>query len=65
MEELKMDETKGVTITDIQMPFGSMVIFMIKWAIASIPAAIILFLIASVFAIVFSGIFGGMLSLMR
>ncbi len=60
-----MDETKGVTVTDIQMPFGSMVIFMIKWAIASIPAAIILFLIASVFAVVFGGIFSGMTGLMR
>jgi ABC-type multidrug transport system permease subunit len=60
-----MHETKGVTVTDIQMPFGSMVIFMIKWAIASIPAAIILFLIASIFAVVFGGIFSGMTGLMR
>ena len=60
-----MDETRGITVTDIQMPFGSMVVFMIKWAIASIPAAIILFLIASVFAVVFGGIFGGMTGLMR
>ena len=60
-----MDEIKGVTVIDIQMPFGSMVIFMIKWAIASIPAAIILFLIASVFAVVFGGIFSGMTGLMR
>ena len=34
-----------VTIEDIHMPFGSMVEFMIKWAIASIPAMIILFLL--------------------
>ena len=60
-----MDEIRGITVTDIQMPFGSMVIFMIKWAIASIPAAIILFLIASVFAVVFGGIFSGMIGLMR
>jgi hypothetical protein len=31
-----------VVVTDINMPFGSMVQFMIKWAIAAIPAAIIL-----------------------
>lgn len=31
-----------VVVTDFDMPFGSMVSFMIKWAIASIPAAIIL-----------------------
>lgn len=31
-----------VTVVDIKMPFRSMVIFMIKWTIASIPALIIL-----------------------
>ena len=31
-----------VTIVDIRMPFGSMVVFMVKWAIASIPAFLIL-----------------------
>lgn len=31
------------------MPFGSMVMFMIKWALASIPALIILLLLYVVF----------------
>jgi hypothetical protein len=31
-----------VAVTDIRMPFGSMVLFMVKWAIASIPAVLIL-----------------------
>jgi len=31
-----------VRVTDIEMRFGSMVVFMLKWAIASIPAAIVL-----------------------
>jgi len=35
----------GVVVTDIRMPFGSMVIFMVKWAIASIPALLILSLL--------------------
>lgn len=51
-----MTENKGVTevrVTDIKMSFGSMVSFMVKWAIASIPALIIL---AVLFAIV-SGLF--------
>jgi hypothetical protein len=39
-----------VVVTDIRMPFGSMVTFMVKWAIASIPAAIILFALAAVHA---------------
>ena len=34
-----------VVITDIKMQFGSMVAFMVKWVIASIPAMIILFLV--------------------
>lgn len=36
-----------VIITDINMPFLSMVSFMIKWSIASIPAFIILFILGS------------------
>lgn len=31
-----------VRITDVDMPFGSMVAFMVKWALASIPAFLIL-----------------------
>src|SRR5688500_1510903 len=33
----------GVSVTDNQMPFGSMVAIMVKWAFATLPAAIILF----------------------
>jgi hypothetical protein len=46
-----------VVVTDIHMPFGSMVGFMVKWAIASIPALIILILIG----IIFSGVFGSLI----
>ena len=48
MNELKAEKSDGtneVVITDIRMQFGSMVIFMVKWAIASIPALIIIFMI--------------------
>jgi hypothetical protein len=38
----------SVIVTDIHMPFWSMVIFMVKWALASIPALIILTLIAAI-----------------
>lgn len=31
-----------VSVVDINMPFGSMVVFMVKWAIAAIPALLIL-----------------------
>jgi hypothetical protein len=37
-----------VVVTDIKMPFGSMVVFMVKWAIATIPALILLSIIGSI-----------------
>lgn len=36
-------ERQETVITDIKMPFWSMVTFMVKWAVAAIPAVIILF----------------------
>lgn len=36
-----------VVITDIKMPFWSMVVFMIKWAIAAIPAFIVLAILSA------------------
>lgn len=38
-----------VVVTDIKMPFMSMVTFMVKWALASIPALIILLFIGCFF----------------
>lgn len=45
-----------VIVTDIHMPFGSMVTFMVKWAVASIPALLILVVLGFVFSAVFAGI---------
>jgi hypothetical protein len=50
-----------VIVTDVDMPMGAMVAFMIKWAIASIPAFIILFLLALIATVVFGGISAGLL----
>ena len=50
-----------VTVVDVRMPFGSMVMFMVKWSIATIPALIILGLVAMVAA----GFLGGILGLGR
>src|SRR6185369_12419205 len=36
------DAASKVVVTDIHMPFWSMVIFMVKWAIAAIPAIVLL-----------------------
>jgi hypothetical protein len=48
-----------VTVVDIKMPFLSMVIFMVKAAIAAIPAVIILSLVASVVMTLLAGFLGG------
>ena len=45
---LKNSRHQDVVVTDIQMPFWSMVGFMVKWAIASIPALIILYILFTV-----------------
>ena len=55
-QAVKIKETKTVKISDIDMPFGSMVVFMVKWAIASIPAILIL--------MVLFFIFGGLLGIL-
>ncbi len=49
-----------VIVTDIRMSFMSMVIFMVKWVIASIPAFIILSIVASVMMTVLGGLMEGM-----
>ena len=66
VEVIHTDNTNStnqdVVVTDIRMPFISMVIFMVKWVIASIPAMIILFLIG----LLVTGIFGvGVISLFK
>lgn len=38
-------EKRMVVVTDIDMPFWSMVSFMIKWAFAAIPAMFIIFMV--------------------
>jgi hypothetical protein len=54
---LKNNLTSRVVVTDFEMSFRSMVIFMCKWAIAAIPAALILFLLFIGLAMVF-GVLG-------
>ena len=41
-DQMESEYTRKVVVTDIKMSFGSMVVFMVKWAIATIPAFIIL-----------------------
>jgi hypothetical protein len=48
-----------VVVADIDMPFGSMVKFMVKLSLASIPAFIILVVIFSVIFAIFGGVLAG------
>jgi hypothetical protein len=54
-----------VVVTDIRMPFTSMVVFMVKWAIASIPAVIILTMLAVIIFTLLEGVLGGMFTALR
>ncbi|OAI22033.1 hypothetical protein A1356_19775 [Methylomonas koyamae] len=56
-KDMSDEEAKKVIVVDLQMPFFSIVTLMVKWALASIPAIIIL---AVIFSVV-SGLMGGLL----
>jgi hypothetical protein len=56
------DTATRVVVTDINMPFWSIVRLMIKWAIAAIPAIIILSLISLLIGALITGLFGGLLT---
>jgi ABC-type Na+ efflux pump permease subunit len=49
-----------VVVSDVEMPFLSMVVFIIKWTIAAIPAMIVLFILSALVAVLFGGIFHAM-----
>jgi hypothetical protein len=53
------EEERYVVVTDIRMSFVSMVIFMVKWVIASIPAFLIIWLIGSALMMLLGGMMGG------
>jgi len=50
---------RQVVVTDIQMPFRSMVIFMFKWGLAAIPVALVLLVLGMVMASVTAGLLTG------
>jgi len=52
--------SQDIIVKDIKMSFGSMVIFMVKWSIASIPAMIILGIIGFIIAAIFGGMIAGL-----
>ena len=60
MRSDEIEKKQEVTVTDIRMPFGSMVWFMVKWAVASIPALIIIGLLGTIFWGVAIGVLSSM-----
>ena len=44
---------QDMIVTDVRMPFWSMVVFMVKWSLASIPALIILTIFFGIIFIIF------------
>lgn len=62
MLDLHTDQsaTGKVVITDIRMPFGSMVNFMVKATLAAIPAAIIVTVVVTVIFFVLTTFFAGL-----
>jgi len=49
----EINTSQEIKVTDFDMKFGSMVLFMIKWALASIPAFIILFILMTLLVSIF------------
>lgn len=56
---------REVVVVDIKMPFWSIVVLMIKWAIAAIPAGIVLWFVFGLLSVLFGGfglgVFGPMM----
>ena len=48
-----------VIITDVDIPFGTLVVLFIKFGLAAIPAAIVVSIIMSIVMMLFAGLFGG------
>jgi hypothetical protein len=56
-----MTDRQEIIVTDIRMSFVSMVVFMIKWVIAAIPALLILSVLFGLASMLFAGFMGGMM----
>jgi len=54
-----MTPSTPTTITDIDIPFGRLVVIILKFMLASIPAVICMYVIIGIFVFLFLAIFGG------
>jgi len=55
-----MADENPVTIRDIDVPFWRIVMILVKWSIASIPALVILMLIGAVLSVILGLILAGL-----
>jgi hypothetical protein len=60
MNELKYQDEQKIVVTDIRMPFWSMVMFMVKLVFASIPALFIFSTVIGLIMTVLMALFGTM-----
>ncbi|NTU45480.1 MAG: hypothetical protein HGA99_08140 [Chlorobiaceae bacterium] len=60
MNDVKNQDAERVVVTDIRMPFWSMVLFMVKMVFASIPALIIFSAVISLIMTLLMTLFGTM-----
>lgn len=56
------EPVRDVTVTGVEMPFFGMVGFMVKWAIASIPAGLIIAALLGIGLILGAALTGGALA---
>ena len=54
------NNVQEIVVTDVRIPFVSMVVLLVKWALAAIPAIIILISIGVAISLVLGALFGGM-----
>jgi hypothetical protein len=50
-----------VVVTGVDIPFGDLVVLIIKFVLASIPAYIILFIFLMIISAIFGGLFAGLM----
>jgi len=54
-----------VVITDVEIPFGSMIVLILKFVFASIPAALIVAILSAILMGILAALFGGASSVLR
>jgi hypothetical protein len=52
-----MSDAREVVVVDVKIPFWSMVVLLVKWSIAAIPAFVILVILATVASMVLGAFF--------